>query len=402
MSRRRKRAITGGETHRDRTPLRILHCPAMVGGNPQGLARAERELGLESHAVSLVKTWPWYETVEALVESGAGIARIELARWKLLRRAFRDYDVIHFNAGKSIMPMRVWKHPEMPRRRSLLNTIARRLYNLYAGLLELRDVRWLKRAGKGIAVTFQGSDARQGDFCRDRFEVNAARGEGAALFPPGEDLIKRCRIRKFAENADCIYALNPDLLHVLPDGAKFLPYSHIDMREWTPVRGPADANEPRLVVHAPSRQGIKGTRFIRDAVERLQTEGFPLEFVLAEELPHVQVMDLFARADLIIDQLLIGWYGAVAVEGMALGKPVICYIREGDLHFIPSQMREQLPIINANPETVYDVLRQWILAPQEELIRRGEQGRAYVEAWHDPLKAAEQLKLDYEAMTREP
>jgi len=263
-------------------------------------------------------------------------------------------------------------------------------------------VKWLKRRGKGIAVTFQGSDARQGDVCRELFAVCAATGEGARHFPPEQDRIKRRRIRTFAKHADRIYALNPDLLHVLPDGATFLPYSHIDLREWTPSDRVMDPNGPRLVVHAPSRQGIKGTRFILDAVNRLQSEGLPLEFVLAEELPHDEVMDLFARADLVVDQLLIGWYGAVAVEAMALGKPVICYIREEDLRFIPERMRDQIPLIGANPETVCDVLRQWVLAPHEELRKRGEQGRAYVEAWHDPLRIAERLKADYEEIVHGP
>src|SRR5690242_3548815 len=33
-------------------PLRVLHCPTDVGGHPSGLARAERELGLDSHVVA--------------------------------------------------------------------------------------------------------------------------------------------------------------------------------------------------------------------------------------------------------------------------------------------------------------------------------------------------------------
>src|SRR6058998_2007963 len=48
---------------------------------------------------------------------------------------------------------------------------------------------------------------------------------------------------------------------------------------------------------------------------------------------------LSETADLLVDQLLTGWYGAVAVEMMALGKPVVCYLREDDLKFIDSRMR---------------------------------------------------------------
>ena len=33
--------------------LRVLHCPTAVGGNPPALSRALRELGADSHSVTL-------------------------------------------------------------------------------------------------------------------------------------------------------------------------------------------------------------------------------------------------------------------------------------------------------------------------------------------------------------
>ena len=53
-----------------------------------------------------------------------------------------------------------------------------------------------------------------------------------------------------------IYALNPDLLHVLPGCAEFLPYSHIDLSEWTPVY-PTRSNHPLRIGHAPSHRAVK-------------------------------------------------------------------------------------------------------------------------------------------------
>jgi hypothetical protein len=41
--------------------------------------------------------------------------------------------------------------------------------------------------------------------------------------------------------------------------------------------------------------------------------------------------------------LFAGWYGGLAVELMALGKPVLAYIREEDLSFVDPQMRYELP-----------------------------------------------------------
>jgi glycosyltransferase involved in cell wall biosynthesis len=110
---------------------------------------------------------------------------------------------------------------------------------------------------------------------------------------------------------------------------------------------------------------------------------------------------MYEQADLVIDQLLVGWYGGMAVEAMALGKPVISYIREGDLRFIPPAMSSQLPIIRATPSTLYDVLSEWLTVRRQELSRVGSRSRAYVERWHDPLWIANRLKREYETIVAE-
>jgi len=95
--------------------------------------------------------------------------------------------------------------------------------------------------------------------------------------------------------------------------------------------------------------------------------------------------------------LLVGWYGGVAVEAMALGKPVVCYVREEDLRFIPKRMEEDLPIINANPGNLYHVLDRHI-NNRKNLSLIGEKSRSYVERYHDPIKIAQQMKELYESL----
>jgi glycosyltransferase involved in cell wall biosynthesis len=114
-----------------------------------------------------------------------------------------------------------------------------------------------------------------------------------------------------------------------------------------------------------------------------------------EGLANAEAKKLYQQADLLIDQLLIGWYGGLAVELMALGKPVICYLREDDLKFIPNAMREELPIINAEPGTIYTVLKEWLTTRRQELPEWGRRSRCYVEQWHDPLQIAAYLKQEY-------
>lgn len=376
--------------------LRVLHCPTATGGHPPQVARAERELGMHSTAVTLRQDRLAYATDEVLCQFTDHPLYREKMRFALLRRALRDYDIVHFNYGQTLMPQYIpghrWGDGQYPAWWS-------RVYNGYARLLEMRDLPLLKRAGKGIVVTYQGDDARQGDFCLAHLTISPAGEVEPGYYTPAADAHKRQRIARFAAYADRIYALNPDLLHVLPATAEFLPYGNVDPRQWVPRSATAVLPRRLTVLHAPTHRGVKGTRYIVEAVRRLQEhDRLDFEFILLEGLSHSEARRLYQTADLLVDQLFVGWYGGLAVECMALAKPVICYIREADLAFLPAQMRQDLPIINATAHTLYDVLKVWLTVRQHELPELGQRSRTYVEQWHDPLKIAARLQSAYEAI----
>ena len=85
---------------------------------------------------------------------------------------------------------------------------------------------------------------------------------------------------------------------------------------------------------------------------------------------------------------------------MALGKPVICYVREEGLRLIEPEMRSQLPVIRADPGTIYGVLKECLTFHRHKLVELGALSRTYVERWHDPLRIAASLKEAYETAVR--
>jgi len=383
--------LRGGTRSGDLMPLRVLHCPWMVGGNPEGLAAAERELGLESTTIAFQDPPFGYPADAVVWNEGDRPLVCELKRWRLLWHALRDFDVVHFNFGSTIAPQRI---PSDAPGVETAGRLRDRAFRTYSALLEQVDLPLLRRAGKAIFVTFQGDDARQADVSKHS-AVNAAVEVGPGHYSPESDRDKRRRIARFDRHADGIYALNPDLLRVLPARAKFLPYANVDPRAWQPH--PPPRGERPLVVHAPTNRGVKGTRFVLDAVSRLQAEGVAFDFQLVEGLTHAQARASYARADLVVDQLLVGWYGGLAVELMALGRPVVAYLREEDLDLLPAEMRAEIPLISAEPATIHDVLKDLLTARRGELAEIGRRGREYVQRWHDPLRIAERLVADYEA-----
>jgi glycosyltransferase involved in cell wall biosynthesis len=374
-------------------PLRVLHAPGLVGGHAAGLAVAERAIGLDSRCVAFQASPYGYPHDETLWNAGDPVLRRELARWRLLARAVSSYDVVHFNFGATLMPEPA---DERPPPAGPVRRLSRGLYRLYAGACALADLPLLKRAGKAVFVTFQGDDARQGDYCRAHFDIHFAHEVGPGYYTPAADARKRETIAAFDRYADGIYGLNPDLLHVLPRRAAFLPYASVDPRALRPA-GYRPGSRPRPVVaHAPSHRDVKGTRYLVEAAQRLKAEGVELDLVLVEGVSHAEALKLYESADFAVDQLLAGWYGGFAVEMMALGRPVIGYVREGDLGFIPPPMRAELPVIRAEPGTIYEALKATV-AGRDRLAAAGARARAYAERWHDPVAIARRLGDDYRA-----
>ncbi len=94
-----------------------------------------------------------------------------------------------------------------------------------------------------------------------------------------------------------------------------------------------------------------------------------------------------------MDQLLLGTYGIVSVEAMALGKPVICYIRDD----LISKYPEDLPIVNANPCTIEDAL-ETLLANPKLRLELGMRSREFAERYHDSKVIAGKLVALYESL----
>ncbi len=358
---------------------RVLHCPATLAGHPFNLARAERALGLQSWCVSLFGNRLKFPCDEILCDH-AGPA-CEWSRWKLVLRAIREFDVVHYNFGSTLLQLHAPADP-YPRVRGWKG----RLFELYKRVSDMLDARLFRMLGKRLVVTYQGDDARQGAYLRQSFRVHPADEAGPDYYTDQGDARKRACIRLMDRCAHRIYALNPDLLHVLPKRARFLPYA-IEPLE----RAPQATGRP-LVLHAPTHRGVKGTRFVLEAFRQLQAEGVEFDFRLVENLPHHEAVQLYRDAALLVDQLLVGWYGGLAVELMYLARPVLAYIRPDDLHFLPPAMRAELPVIQATPHTLTDVLRHWLTCSPEQRARVGEASRAFALRWHHPESVARRME----------
>jgi hypothetical protein len=153
---------------------------------------------------------------------------------------------------------------------------------------------------------------------------------------------------------------------------------------------PSSGRGPLKVVHAPSRRAVKGTQAIKDAVDRLQRDGVQIELQLIEQMSHDEALEAYRAADVVVDQLRIGWYGVVAVEAMAMGKAVVSFIRDDLKHHLPWPW----PLAIANPSNIDEILAD-LAADRTRVDDLGRRGRQYAEHIHDADHIAEVLTSLY-------
>lgn len=354
--------------------MKVLHLPTNVAGMSWGLAEGERKLGLASTVLASREEgairYPndiclHWETKSALGELLSAVSTFLQVR--------NRFDVFHFNFG-----------------RTLIDYHRRGIFHL--------DLPYYPKGKKRI-FTYNGCDARQKDKAVTLYNICPCRDDacyGGMCVDGTVDQLRRTSIEKVSRFADHIFAVNPDLLNYLPkQKSSFLPYA---IAPWFTIERMSRVAENKKIsiVHAPTNKAAKGSAYVIDAVNKL-AEKYPVELVLVENVSHQEALRMYAQGDLIVDQVLAGWYGGFAVEVMKMGKPVAVYIREEDLPRVPPMMARDLldAVINVNPDTIAEVLETY-LQNRSMLQEKSEACYEYALKWHDPLYVAGLTKQIYE------
>lgn len=251
------------------------------------------------------------------------------------------FDVVHFHFGRSL----------------LLNS----------------DLWILKRAGKKVFFEFHGSDLR--DY-KSAQKINPY----LQYDPSISNKNYRKRTSRIAQYATGIILHDDELISYLPQN-----YNQLFV---VPLRVDIDRCQPQFnivtnmrdsikIVHAPTNRMVKGSMDIISVVDQLKKE-YLIDFILVENKTQEEAQEIYKSADIIIDQICIGTYGVFAIEGMALGKPVLTYITDYMIGCLPLE----LPIVNVNKNTLKEKLIPLIESANLR-YEIGKKGRKYVETYHD-------------------
>jgi len=258
---------------------------------------------------------------------------------------FREYNIFHFYFGTSLLPYQL----DLP----FYKIFRKKVIMEYLG----NDVQLYKKSIERYDITNQKYYIKK---------IDGLKADRKKIF--------RLWFESFFVDKQLVCA--PYLSEFVPRSIVF-PLA-IDVSEYPYTPKKIFTNEI-IIMHAPSHRGNKGTIYILEAIDRLKNKGYNIKFLLVENVLHSKLKEKYIQCDIFVDQLVAGWYGTASIEAMAIGRPVVCFLRESYFKYI--DYGDFIPIINANPLTIYDVLEKLILE-NYKLSEIGRKSREFVEKIH--------------------
>ena len=321
--------------------MRVIHSPVNVAGGPGAISAGLQELGVDS-TLLVFNERPFERgfDVNLRLRDTSRASSIPFNLPKQLRAlawALPQFDVFHFHAGLTLAPRRL-------------------------------TLPLLRARRKGIVFQSWGSDLRW----RSASEVPYLKGAGAVI-------VGSYQTRRLAPRGPW-----PEY-DVVPPA--------IVLRDWEP--SPIEPGDVLRIAHAPSKRAVKGTEAVLAAVESLRARGAPVELDLIEGVPNREARLRYAAADVVVDQLRVGWYGMFAIESMALAKPVVVHLDADAAAETEETFGLELPLVRADEGSLEDVLAG-LVEVREQLPELGGRSREYVERVHAHTAVARRVLEIYE------
>lgn len=320
---------------------RVLYAPRNIAGQPTEWAAAIRPFGLDAQVWSFGE--PAFGLAVDRVFDDDRLLADPVYRFGVLAEAIREFDVFHFQYGRSLL------NPHEP------------------ALPELWDLPLLRSLGKRVFMHWHGSDVRLRSVHMRR-EPDSYLAEATVDEPR---ILARVSVAR--RYCDAMFVSTPGLLDYVPDGV-LIPLC-LDAAAWRAPRSGVEPDVP-VVAHIPSRRATKGSAHVDAALRPLAEAGL-IQYRPLSGLTRDQVRAEFARADLVVDSMTIGDHGLVAVEAMASGAIALAHVHERNRARVPAD-----PVVEVTPATLGEVVRGLAANPEQRQRLRAA-GVEFVRAHHD-------------------
>ncbi|MDW8302108.1 MAG: hypothetical protein RML38_06560 [Bacteroidia bacterium] len=217
------------------------------------------------------------------------------------------------------------------------------------------ELRWHKKLGKKIIMHFVGSDLRSEIYVQHKNAHIQEYLEGTLEnMPPKQTEWQKKLCRLAMQYADLILVSTPDLIEFFDtkEKVKYFPVmldvedvenqiKHI-MPEKYPQR------DKIRIVHSPSNISLKGTDYINAVMKKICAKNSEIEYINGADpsykntthrlcgLTRYSLFELLQKSDILIDQIVIGWYGLQSIEAIYCQNEVIAWIEPELRAYLPS------------------------------------------------------------------
>jgi hypothetical protein len=219
-----------------------------------------------------------------------------------------------------------------------------------------------------------GSDIRSPEYIRWKEKNIFDYLKGRDDFPKSEPWQKKL-IKDAEKFGDYILVSTPDLLELIPS-AHYFPVL-LDLEKFrkeldsieTAKKNPGEI----VILHCPTntRENLKGTIHIDPVLEKIVSESkYNIRLIRPYKdkegtsytytASRYELFKLYKEADIIIDQMVIGWYGLLSIEALAAGKEVMCYVDEKLKHYLFPGCPIHLTDINQLEKTLTSCIEELI------------------------------------------
>lgn len=319
--------------------LKVINGTIEIANQMSTITKGLKNMGIEAKTLNYYPNYLGYKSDFTLnLENFSNLNEANIEIKKIASKLIPENDVFHFHFGSCLT-------------------------------LDYSDLSLLNELGKKVIMQYWGTDVRM-------YSKAIKLNPYIKVKDMDEDSIKR-RLEFISKYIPNCLVVDNELAEYVKDYHSNIHYTRvaIDLNKYRYIE--KTFNEKLLIVHAPTNAEYKGTSYILKAIEDLKSQ-YNFDFQLVQGMKHEEAMKIYEKADIIIDQILGGGYGVFAVEAMAMGKPVICWISD----FMKEKYPEELPIISANPDSIKEKI-EYAIKNKDMLQSIGLQGRKYVEKYHD-------------------
>ncbi len=239
-----------------------------------------------------------------------------------------------------------------------------------------------KISGTKIVVMPYGSDSQIFERTPNKLTVNALCLDYPDFFQKYHGLIKS-NVTRWSKHSNIVIGTMDSIDYMFYWNRIRHCHFAIDTNKIQPVYV-GSSRKSIKILHAPNHKEIKGTKYIEQAIYELKAEGYSIEYVFIQNLPNNEFIKMVQSADIVVDQLVMGWYAMFAMEAMAAGKTTICYLRKDLVELYECAgciEKDEIPLINANIYTIKEVLKN-LIDNRDNLKDIGRASREYVEKYH--------------------